>query len=304
MMVRPARFGWNRETAGSNKFQVAAADAEANMIHEEALREFDSLKEALESAGVHVHAFDDNLVPATPDSIFPNNWVSFHADGSVILYPMHAANRREEVRAEWIEDLQKALGVTWVRRIDLRPLCDQDQFLEGTGSLVLDRPNKVAYAALSPRTTRGALDAFAKVSGYTIHALRTSVEGHPVYHTNVMMSLGQSHAVVCLQAMPNRREQQDLLDSLQASGRQVLEIDRDQMLNFAGNQITLANRAGDPVIVMSKRALACLRPSQVREMEGHGQIVAPCLMTIEHHGGGSARCMVAEIATPEAHGPS
>jgi hypothetical protein len=298
MMVRPALFEWNQETAKSNKFQVTPSRSDANPVHDEAIREFDDLRDTLLEAGVEVHSFDDGPSPATPDSIFPNNWVSFHEDGTVILYPMQAPNRRAEVRTEWVDHLQSALHITWHRRIDLRNLCDQGHFLEGTGSLVLDRQNKVAYAALSPRTTREGLDAFSLASGFSIHALHTSVEGLPIYHTNVMMSLGQTHAVVCMQAIPSKQGQDELQDCLASSGRQILEIDRNQMLNFAGNQITLANAAGDPQIVMSKRALASLRPSQVRQLESHGQILAPCLMTIEHHGGGSARCMLAEIASP------
>ncbi len=298
MMVRPARFGWNQETAHSNRFQVSSAGKESDAIHGEALREFENLALELEQAGVQVHVFDDDLRPSTPDSVFPNNWVSFHGDGTVILYPMHAANRRAEVRTEWVDSLQDSLSVKWKRRVDLRHLCDQEHFLEGTGSMILDRPLGVAYAALSPRTTAQGLRAFAEVSRFEIHAMNTSVEGHPVYHTNVMMSLGKSHAMVCLQSIPSQQEQLALMERLEGTGRQILEIDRDQMINFAGNQITLANRDGNPLIVMSKRALASLRPSQVRALESHGQIIAPCLMTIEHHGGGSARCMLAEIATP------
>ncbi|MFT4646859.1 MAG: hypothetical protein ACI9X4_000063 [Glaciecola sp.] len=295
MMVRPALFEWNKETSKSNKFQITPSRSDANLVHDEAIREFDDLRDTLLQAGIEVHSFDDDPSPATPDSIFPNNWVSFHADGTVILYPMQAPNRRAEVRTEWVDQLQSALQVSWNRRIDLRYLCDQGHFLEGTGSLILDRKNKVAYAALSSRTTREGLEAFSLASGFTIHSLQTSVEGFPIYHTNVMMSLGPTHAVVCMQAIPSKQAQDELQSGLESSGRQILEIDRDQMLNFAGNQLTLANAAGDPQIVMSKRALASLRPSQVGQLEGHGQILAPCLMTIEHHGGGSARCMLAEI---------
>ncbi|MDF1836889.1 MAG: arginine deiminase-related protein [Planctomycetota bacterium] len=297
-MVRPANFGWNQETSHSNRFQVSPEGMESSVIHTEALREFESMRTALEGAGVQVHAFDDDQDPVTPDSIFPNNWVSFHSDGTVILYPMHANNRRAEVRTDWVDNLEKELGIRWSRRVDLRHLCEQDHFLEGTGSMILDRTRKVAYAALSPRTTPEGLKAFAQTLDYKVHAIHTSVEGHPVYHTNVMMSLGQSHAMVCLQSIPDEGERKGLMEQLEATGRQVIEIDRDQMINFAGNQLTLASTSGDPLIVMSKRALASLRPSQVRELEGHGQVIAPCLMTIEHHGGGSARCMLAEIATP------
>lgn len=298
MMVRPNRFAWNEETAASNKFQQAADPDHNPEVHRLAMAEFEALRTMLVNAGIHVHEFSDSPTPATPDSIFPNNWVSFHGDGSVAIYPMQAPNRRAEVCTHWVEELEDALGVKWTRRLDLQSLCEQGHYLEGTGSMVLDRDNKVAYAALSPRTTQKGLDAFAKGLDYQIHSLRTSVQGAPVYHTNVMMSLGRSHALVCLQAMSSRTEQRMLVERLEQSGRQVLEIDRDQMLHFAGNQITLANAAGDPQIVMSEQALTSLRPSQVHLLERHGAILAPRLETIERHGGGSARCMLAEIFTP------
>ncbi len=304
MMVRPTLFGWNEETAASNRFQKASSDCSESEIQARALAEFESLRTALADAHIQVHDFTDSLHPPTPDSIFPNNWVSFHGDGSVVLYPMQTPNRRAEIRTRWVEELERSLGEKWTRLLDLRPLCEQGHYLEGTGSMVLDRANKVAFAALSPRTTQEGLDAFAKGLGYKIHALRTSVQGLPVYHTNVMMSLGRSHAVACLQAIPSVQEQRGLLGQLEQSGRQVLEIDRDQMHHFAGNQITLMNDAGDPHIIMSKQALDSLRPSQVHQLERHGAILAPCLKTVEHHGGGSARCMLAEIFPPASAEPA
>ncbi len=300
MMVRPNRFAWNEETAVSNKFQQATDSNHNPEVHRLAMAEFDSMRAMLVKAGIHVHEFNDSPTPATPDSIFPNNWVSFHGDGSVAIYPMLAPNRRDEICTHWVDELENTLGVKWTRRLDLQPLCEQGHYLEGTGSMVLDRDNKVAYAALSPRTTQKGLDAFARGLDYQIHPLHTAVQGAPIYHTNVMMSLGRSHALVCLQAMSSKKDQRTLVERLEQSGRQVLEIDRDQMLHFAGNQITLANAAGDPQIVMSEQALRSLRPSQVRLLEGHGAILAPCLETIERHGGGSARCMIAEIFTPGA----
>jgi hypothetical protein len=258
------------------------------------------MHDMLVRAGVQVHTFNDDPSPTTPDAVFPNNWVSFHADGTRILYPMLAVNRRKEVRIDWIEQLQDQIGVKWEHTVDLRPLGEAGHFLEGTGSLILDRRLRVAYAALSPRTTREGLAAFASATGYEVVAMQAESGGHPIYHTNVMMCLGREHAMVCLDTIPIDHERRDLLTRLDRSGFEVIEIDPTQMAQFAGNQITLADAEGNPQIVMSQRALASLTPAQVKRLERHGNIWAPCLDTIELYGGGSARCMVAEVAPPIA----
>ncbi|MCA9000496.1 MAG: amidinotransferase [Planctomycetes bacterium] len=301
MMVRPDHFGWNAETAASNCFQSTPKEAPEGEVHEAALKEFDALGQALTGAGIQVHCFQDPPHPATPDAIFPNNWVSFHGDGTLILYPMQATNRRAEVRTDWIDSLEETLGCRWQRRIDLRPLAEREEFLEGTGSLVLDRRERVAYAALSPRTTPEGLAAFAVATGYSVETFQTQDRGHPIYHTNVMMALGSQHAMVCLDAMPVKSERDRLRLGLETSGFEIVEFDRQQLTRFVGNQITLLDEGGNPHIITSSRALASLSPSQVKHLERFGNIIAPSLDTIEFHGGGSARCILAEIALPANH---
>jgi hypothetical protein len=292
-MVRPARFGANPETADSNRFQRAGA-APGDV----AVREFDTLAGKLAQAGVEIVVAEDSPEPAKPDACFPNNWVTFHEDGTVVLYPMMAPSRRAERREAPIAKLQAA-GFEVARTIDLSPLESRGEFLEGTGSLVLDRASRTAYACRSPRTTAAALAEFSTALGYRVVAFDAlGPDGRPAYHTNVMMALGEGFAVLCAAAIPGPAQREAVLGELARAGLEAIEIDVDEMTGFAGNLLALRTRAGDPVIAMSDAALAALSPDRRRRLERHGALVTAPIPTIERLGGGSVRCMLAEVFLP------
>jgi hypothetical protein len=295
LMIRPARFGANPETAGSNRFQKAGAsegDAAA------ALREFDGLVGKLVAADVGVVVAGDTPEPPKPDACFPNNWVSFHADGSVVLYPMMAPSRRAERSEEPVLQVARA-GFRILRRVDLSPLEARGEYLEGTGSLVLDRVQRIAYACRSPRTTSAALGEFCAALGYRAAAFDAfGPDGRPAYHTNVMMAIGDSFAVVCAEAIPDADQRQAILGQLEESGRAVVAIDAGEMNGFAGNVLALRSRRGEPLIAGSEAAFRALAPDRRRRLERHGTFVTAPIPTIERLGGGSVRCMIAEIFLP------
>ena len=243
-MIRPARFGSNPETADSNRFQHAGAtmaDAAAA-----AAREFDGLAGRLADAGVEVIVAEDSPEPPKPDACFPNNWVSFHADGSVVLYPMMAPSRRAERRREPVAAVERA-GYRVARTIDLSSLEARGEFLEGTGSLVLDRPRRIAYACRSPRTTAGALAEFSAALGYRVVSFDAlGPDGRPAYHTNVLMAIGEGFAVVCAESIAGAAPRAAVLEELARDGREVIDIDTDEMNGFAGNLLALRARGGEP----------------------------------------------------------
>lgn len=296
LMIRPAHFGANAETASSNFFQGSAApSADVNIT---AQREFDALALALATAGVRVHEYAGRAEVALPDEVFPNNWLSLHADGSAVLYPMLAPNRRRERRPEIIAELRDAHGYRVERVVDLTKLETRGEYLEGTGSLVLDRPRRIAYACASPRTTPGALAVFGRELGYTIAAFHAvDRAGRPIYHTNVMLALGTRFAALCLQAISEPREQAAVQACLAESGREIIELDFAQLESFAGNLLELRGTHG-PIIALSATALAALDGAQRRALERHGELVPTPIGTIESVGGGSVRCMLAEVALP------
>jgi hypothetical protein len=295
LMIRPARFGANPETAASNRFQQGGAGADAPR---EAEREFDGLVAGLVDAGVAVHVADDSPEPAKPDACFPNNWVSFHDDGSVVLYPLLAASRRLERREEAI-DVLCAAGYRITRTIDLTCWEQHGEFLEGTGSLVLDRCHRIAYACRSPRTTKAALADFAARLGYRVVGFdaRGPAE-QAIYHTNVMMAIGARFAVICADAIPDRGERATVLRELEQSGHEPVIISVAQMNSFAGNLLALSAGDGRPLIAMSDAAWHCLAAREQRALERHGAIVTAPIQTIERYGGGSVRCMIAEVFLP------
>lgn len=299
LMVRPARFGWNPETADSNRFQrsgIAPGDAAA------ALGEFDGLAARLDEAGVEVVVASDSPEPVKPDACFPNNWVSFHGDGSVVLYPMMAPSRRAERRTEPVAEVERR-GFRVTRTVDLGVLESRGEFLEGTGSLVLDRRRRIAYACRSPRTTAGALAEFSAALGYRIVAFEAlGPDGRPAYHTNVMMAIGEGFAVMCADAIPDPARRAAVLTELGRDGGEVIEIDAAEMNGFAGNLLALSARDGAPLIALSGTALAALAPGKRRRLERHGAIVAVDIPTIERLGGGSVRCMLAEVFLPRVPG--
>lgn len=298
LLIRPAAFGPNPETAATNAYQSPRAGRPVEEIRDRARAELESLAEALDAAGVEVAVRDDTPEPVTPDAVFPNNWVSFHADGSVVLYPLLAPSRRREVRPDLIEQLEEELGLHWPRRVDLTPLCERGAFLEGTGSLVLDRAHRVAYACLSPRTTAAGLEAFARELPYEIVHFHAEDAGVPVYHTNVVMSVGPKFAVVCLECVCEASERARLRQRLEESGHEVIALSRRQMRSFAGNLLALQSSSGEPRIALSQAAWSSLEPRQTRALERHGQIVRASLPTLEAYGGGSVRCTLAELHAP------
>ncbi len=295
LMIRPARFGANPETAESNRFQQGRSDGSTVAA---AAREFDGLVRALTDAGIEVHAVADSPQPPKPDACFPNNWVSFHADGSVVLYPMMAPSRRSERRAEPIAALEAA-GYRVTRIIDLSGWEARGEFLEGTGSLVLDRCHRTAYACRSPRTTAAALADFAERLHYRVIAFdATGPAGEPAYHTNVMMAIGEGFAVVCAESIPDPAERAQVLSELTHAGHAPITISKAEMLGFAGNLLALRARTGGQVIAMSETAWNSLTPAARRALEAHGRIVTAAIPTIERYGGGSVRCMIAEVFLP------
>lgn len=297
-MVRPAAFRANQETADSNTFQApagACTAAQSRAAHSE----FETLAETLAREGVEVHIGVDTPEPVKPDACFPNNWVSFHGDGSIVLYPMLAPSRRAERRAELLEELVRRGGYRTSRTVDLTAWEKRSMFLEGTGSVVLDRVHRVAYACLSPRTALPPLRDFAQRCEYdavTFQALDR--DGRPIYHTNVMMSLAGDFAVLCVDALPVRTERRVLCSRLEATGRDILVLSIDQIYEFAANILALENCRGDPLVVLSSRARMALTSDQLRFIERRASVVSCDVSTIERIGGGSVRCMLAEVFLP------
>jgi len=298
LMIRPVRFESNPHTAASNKFQGknAATPAQQQL---DAEAEFDGLESALTDAGIRVIQIADTEEPHTPDAIFPNNWVSFHADGTVVLYPMEAPNRRTERRADIINALATEHGYQVREIIDLSGHEDASQFLEGTGSLVLDRVNRIAYACLSSRTHLDALGDFAQRMNYSVVAFdAVDRDGAPVYHTNVLMNVGEELAVICDEAIPREQQRAAVLQSLRDSGHDVVSLTYEQMDAFAGNMLELRSSDGGRVIAMSEQARKALDKSQLARIAVTGKIVSAPIDNIESSAGGSVRCMLAEIHLP------
>lgn len=294
LMIRPVDFKFNEQTAGDNKFQVAS---EQENVQQQALAEFDGFVNILRENGVDVTVVSDTLSPETPDSIFPNNWVSFHEDGSVFLYPMHSPNRRQERRRDIIDELGKTFEVNHLT--DLSFFEQQQLFLEGTGSLVLDRTNKIAYACLSVRTDEEVLKNFAMLSGYEVVAFQAVDQNNfPIYHTNVMMCIGEKFAVVCLESIKSTEDKISVLASFKATNKTVIDISFDQMNHFAGNMLEVQNKDGESLLVMSEQALKALHGTQITALSAISKIVTAPIYTIEQNGGGSARCMLAEVHLP------
>jgi len=295
LMIRPVNFKFNEQTAGNNKFQVASTETN---VHEQALKEFDSFVSMLRQNEVDVTVIEDTLQQETPDSIFPNNWVSFHEDGSVFLYPMFSENRRQERRNEILDGLKNRFEVNHVSDISFYE--KQYAFLEGTGSMVLDRVNKIAYACLSVRTDEEVLNNFCMLTGYepvTFQAVDAT--NFPIYHTNVMMCIGDRFAVICLDSIKYPEEKELVALSLINSGKEIIEISLEQMNRFAGNMLQIANRSGENLLVMSEQAYLSLNAEQIAKLEKYNRIIYAPIYTIEKNGGGSARCMLAEIHLPE-----
>jgi hypothetical protein len=298
LMVRPAAFGWNRETAGSNAFQRQVAGS-GTADRENALGEFDALAQALGAGGIRVFALDELRPGACPDAVFPNNWVSLHHDGTVVLYPMLAPSRRLERRMELLTELELRGGYAVTRLVDLTYHELSGRYLEGTGSVVFDHAARAAYACRSPRTEESVLGELCEELGYEPVAFdAVDAAGVPVYHTNVLLSIGTRSAILCADAVA-AGQRGALLERLQSQGRQVVTIDRRQMAEFAANALELRTAAGAPVLAMSERAWGAFGPA-AREILGAcvDAVVTAGIPTIEARGGGSVRCMLAEVFLP------
>jgi hypothetical protein len=300
LMIRPARFQSNPQTAESNRFQGKTSVTPAEQ-HAAALAEFEALVKALEGAGIRVAVFDDTPEPHTPDAIFPNNWVSFHADGTAVLYPMEAPNRRTERRRDVIESLTDDHGFVVRNVIDLTHHEKDGHFLEGTGSMVLDRANRIAYACLSSRTHLDALGEFAQRLDYEVLAFdAVDQHGAAIYHTNVLMNVGEKIAVVCDEAIPRKEQRKAVMESLAASGHEVIRLTFAQLNAFAGNMLELRSSDDQRVTAMSDQARRSLTGEQLAKLSQNGAILSAPIDTIECSAGGSVRCMLAEIHLPRA----
>jgi hypothetical protein len=290
LMIRPVRFGYNAETAVNNYFQQTVDHS----VQEKALEEFDALVLKLRSHKIIVNVVEDSIDPHTPDSIFPNNWISFHEDNSITLYPMFAENRRKERKETVLQFIRTHFNIAQIN--DLSYYENSDKFLEGTGSMVLDRENKIVYACLSPRTNEDVLDHFCQLYQYSkVVFTAADSNGNLIYHTNVMLCIGSRFAVVCLEAIPDEQEKMLVIESLESSGKEIIPISLQQLHHFAGNMLELENTDGECILVLSTQAYQSLNQQQISSLEKYATILHSSLNTIETAGGGSARCMLAEI---------
>jgi hypothetical protein len=295
LMIRPAAFGYNEQTARSNAFQRSSANQQ--QAQQTALREFDDMVELLQHHDIDVIVLKDTEEPVKPDAIFPNNWVSFHENGDVILYPMQAHNRRLERREDIIRKLEDRFKVNHI--IDLSRFEIKDKFLEGTGSMVLDREHKLAYACLSSRTDKEALEEFCNYAGYRpITFTGADTQGKPIYHTNVLMCIGSRFAIICLECITDESERRQVEERLKKAGKEIIEISLAQVEHFAGNMLEALNKQGQHFVIMSDQAFGSLTEVQKEALGKYAELLHPDIITIETIGGGSARCMMAEIHLP------
>jgi hypothetical protein len=303
LMIRPVAFRMNEQTSVNNYYQKVLDGVSKETVNTKAQQEFDALVQKLRMVGINVIVVDDTLTPDTPDSIFPNNWISFHENGDVALYPMFAENRREE-RREDILDILEENGFVINEIMDYTSAEEDGFYLEGTGSLILDRENGKAYCALSPRADEELFIEFCEDFEYSpvIFEAFQTVEGERklIYHTNVMMCVGETFAVICSDCIDDKKEQKMVLDSLRGDEKEVILITEAQVNNFAGNMLELKGADDRRYLVMSNSAHQSLTKKQIAQLEEHVTILSSSLDTIEACGGGSARCMMAEIFLPTA----
>ena len=295
LMVRPICFGYNEETAVNNHYQKNSNKSDYE-IQKNALIEFDNMVEKLRNTGIEVKILQDTKIPYTPDSIFPNNWFSTHSNNITILYPMFAKNRRLERREDLYDFFENAQEL---KILDYSNLENENIFLEGTGSLVLDRKNKKAYCSLSERANEKLLDIFCEDMGYKKMVFQSyqtiNSERKLIYHTNVMMAIAENYAIICADAIDDISERENILKELKNDGKEIIYISEKQVENFLGNAIELKNKEGRSILVMSLRAFKSLELEQKNIIEKYSEILSVDVSTIEDHGGGSARCMIAEL---------
>jgi hypothetical protein len=299
LMIEPIAFGYNAETAKNNYFQVEQTGSD---IQSKALAEFNTFVGKLREKGINVITIKDTLDPHTPDSIFPNNWVSFHKDGKVVLYPMFASNRRVERREDIIETIE-ANGFEVAEIDDWSFSETQGHFLEGTGSMIFDHDHKIAYGSVSLRLDEKLFREFCAKFGFTpvvFHSFQTvGTERLPIYHTNVMMCVADQFVVICLDCIDDELEREKVIETIKGSGKEIIEISEEQMQQFAGNMLQVQNKEGEKFLVMSQTAYQSLSSEQVSAIEKYCEIIYSDLNTIEVNGGGSARCMLAEVFLPK-----
>ena len=303
LMVRPVNFRMNEQTAVNNYYQKDIDDVLPDTINTKAQKEFDTFVEKLRVIGVQVIVVKDKMETDTPDSIFPNNWVSFHENGDVGLYPMFAENRRKERREDILETIEKE-GFLINNIIDYTSAEEEQVFLEGTGSIILDRANRKAYCALSPRADEGLFIEFCEDFEYSpvIFTSYQTVDGarKPIYHTNVMMCIAETFAVICLSSIDDKKERKNVIKHLKEDGKEVIDITETQLNNFAGNMLQVKGDNDVRYLIMSQAAYDSLTKAQIKQIEKHCNILSSSLETIETCGGGSARCMMAEVFLPKS----
>lgn len=301
LMIRPVNFRMNEETAVNNYFQKEA-ELSTEVITQKAQQEFDAFVEKLKNAGVNVVVVDDILENDTPDSIFPNNWISFHQNGNIALYPMFAENRRRERRADILEVLE-GKGFEIKDIIDYTLAEEEGIFLEGTGSLILDRQHEKAYCALSERADEDLVIEFCEDFEYSpiiFHAYQNVDDKRlPIYHTNVMMCVADKFAVICLDTIDDKKERKAVVNSLKEDGKEIITITEEQMHQFAGNMLQVEGKDDEKYLIMSAKAHRSLSPEQIDKIKTHSEILSSDLEVIEMLGGGSARCMMAEVFLPK-----
>ncbi|MEL6537831.1 MAG: arginine deiminase-related protein [Bacteroidota bacterium] len=300
-LIRPAHFGANTETASTNAFQASMQASEHTTIEEQARREFDEATAILEENQVQFSVFEDTDSPVTTDAVFPNNWISTHANGKVILYPMMAASRRLERRPELIGELENQCGFEVKELVNLAYFENTDQFCEGTGSLVIDHENGILYAALSDRTHREVVLQVSEELEYDpLFFTAIGPDGKPIYHTNVMMALGDKFAIICLESIKDEDERKLVVEVLTRTKHQIEEITEEQMGHFAGNVFPVINAAGKKLLLLSQQAHDSLTIEQRVRWSAYGKLVPIPVPTIEKYGGGSIRCMIAGVHLSKA----
>ncbi|MBF0595890.1 citrulline utilization hydrolase CtlX [Faecalibacter rhinopitheci] len=301
LMVEPVNFNYNPQTAVNNYFQNQVDDA-AEKIQQEALEEFRTMVSTLRSKGINVLTIKDTLTPHTPDSIFPNNWISFHEDGTVVMYPMYAENRRLERREEDVLEFLEEKGFNIIDVLDFSSAEEDEIFLEGTGSIILDRVNDLAYAAISQRTDEDLFIEFCEELEYTpvIFTANQTVNGErlPIYHTNVMMCIADKYAIICLNTIDDKKERKNVVENLKDYGKEIIAITEEQIHKFAGNMLQVGGM-GQSYLVMSQTAYDSLTSEQIEAIEKYNPILPVKIDMIEKLGGGSARCMMAEVFLPK-----
>jgi len=294
-MIRPVNFTFNAETAVNNAFQSSASD---DSTQGKALAEFEAFVKLLRDNGVDVIVVNDTPEPFTPDSIFPNNWISFHQEGVVCLYPMYAQNRRLERKPGVLRRLERDFRVD--ATVDFSSYEKEALFLEGTGSMVLDRDARIAYACLSPRTDRQVLEDFCIKMDYQPEVfIAVDESNNPIYHTNVMMCVADRYVVICLDSIPESFQREHVEATIHSTGKEIIPISLHQMNHFAGNMLQVHNAHDQRLLIMSTQAFTSLTPEQIKKLQSYNRIVHSPLTTIETNGGGSARCMMAEVHLPE-----